>query len=764
MLSARTLQRTPPALNPFRVNFIDEAIGEITGYIGIWGDSQHRDSYETWFDRANPPEMGLEYTPFPLLLEHGTEPGVGVDIIGSVDKVWFDDVGIAFSGHLDQSKRWFQKIKQRIGRGELKTSSGSSSHVAEWDNEGRFVKWLMTELSLTDNPAESRMPSVKLVRSADAQHFVVTTQVAGEQVTHNAGNTAGLSDPFIIPVEGEQPMLNQLPTAQPPAPAQTPARISLQELFPDGNIPPADQLLAALLDSGISAEEIMAYLQQMTPPMPPAAETSSAPAQPPAQTPAPVPAPADPNQAVAEVMRKLMGVVAQRSQRQQQQQQAAPPAQPQPPAQRGGGGFNHQIQVVDKYRHLKPQDMALTYMMLRSKNNLKHVSDPEQVVTPEFMRAMTFKTAIAIEKGDKAANDEAVRSRFVFPDGRPIRANEVQQSTSSGYGDEWVEELQGTAVWESIRLEARIYQEMLSRGMDEAEIPQGFESESIPLEGSDPEFYVNSQSADETADGGTTSTFASSKFGTGQKQVTVAKLSSATKYSRELEEDSIIGISQELNRKLRLKTAEQIEFILINGDTDGTVNTNINLIDGTPNATTTKPSYLLLNGLLKLALVTNTANSRDASTTLDENDYIATMALMPDASIAQLERLMFIVDPATYRATLTIPTLKTRDVFVDPTIEQGRIMNIWGINVFQSGFMYKANSAGKVPAAGGTLGRILCVRPDQWAVRWKRRIQVDVTYYPRNDYTEVTTHMRWGMAYRDNEASAVSYNVNVALQ
>lgn len=417
------------------------------------------------------------------------------------------------------------------------------------------------------------------------------------------------------------------------------------------------------------------------------------------------------------------------------------------------GGRPHISGMQDqRFDHLKAHEAALAVELLHSM---------KKTPSEDLLRAAAYKTAQQVERGDPAATDLTVKSVFSF-----TKANEVMQSTLSGYGDEWAGVFWNTQQWLAVRQETPIYQRMVALGMEERELPQGFESETIPLESTDPTWYVAAgATAEDSNTGLPTPTFNSTKYGTGQKSVTVAKLSARLDYQKELEEDSIVEIAPDANRKLTVSAQEQIEYILLCGDTATGANTNINLIDGTPAAAPAKPSYTLLDGILKLALVTNTANSRDASTTLTEADYLALLPLLGTNGklAADLNRIMFVVDNSVYFASLQIAALKTHDVFTNATIEDGVLTRIWGVEVNRSGQMPLANSAGKVPNAGGTLGRIGLIRPDQWTTRWKRKLDMFTTYYPNADVTQVVAHMRWGLAYRDNEAAAVSYNVPVTI-
>lgn len=763
-------------------------IGKIKLHLAVWGSPTHRDSYGTWFDRANPPDLALDFLPVPLLYEHGMDGAIGKDIIGSLDRVYFDDIGIAGEGTLDPSKRYFPKLINDIRAKRLKTSSATANHIADFDEDGRFVRWYLSEHSLTESPAESKMPIVTLVRSAHSsagQLQLIPGTYPLERL--NAGINTG-------------ELLNQSLRSESTMPA-------LQTLIESGQpIDPAQLIQAATAD-GMTPEELLTILQQMmqpsgdsggdmvsstlaNEPAPGAAIVSANPVTPVA-TPGAALTPVA-NAVAPEVLAQIAELLAGRSNapaggvnlQAVRNQQGAPPVfnQYTPPATRhqsapqggqGGKPKNVTISVSSKFQHLKPDEMALGYMLAESAlpRNARNGRSETPVVSEEYVRAMAYGAALAVRSGNKAATDWAVRSKFPFatPDEvfrtdvtNSLRANEIH-SGANGQGGEWIYDLQGTALWESIRMETNVYQAALAKGLDEAEIPQGYDSELIPLEGSDPTWYVAGGANDVDAAGYPVSTFSLSKMGTGQKAVTVAKLSVAMDFRQELIEDSIIGIVQEAQRKIRLGAAEQIDFIFLNGDTALGSNTNINKIDGTPTAAPAQPSYTLLDGVIKLAL----ANlARDAESTFDEVDFLATFKKLPATHRQNRDKLLFVLDSDTGIAATNIATLKTRDVYSKATLEEGMLTSVWRIGVVESGFMYLANSAGKISTTVGNnlYGRLLCFRPDQWASRWKRRLQTEVTYYPRADVTEVVAHMRWGLAYRDANAAAITYNIPTELE
>ena len=347
-------------------------------------------------------------------------------------------------------------------------------------------------------------------------------------------------------------------------------------------------------------------------------------------------------------------------------------------------------------------------------------------------------------------------------------ADALNQSDLTGYGEEWVGTLQGTSLWERIRLGVQVLAMIPT-----IEVPQGSESVVIPLQSTPPTFYVVAQaSAQDSNPGPITRTVTTSKMGTAQTTLPVAKIGASTYYTGELVEDSLIPWVAELRSAIVIEGQEVLESMVIDGDTDETITTNINTIGGTPAG---NEAYLSFNGFRKLALVTNTANSRDGGAVTDQ-DFLETVKLMGIAgkNAKQKDKVAFILDLWTEWKVLEIVQVKTKDVFSAPTIENGSLTGIWGYKVFGSGNMHrsnqdatyglKANTAGKTDLttpANNTKGAMLAVRWDQWRLGWKRRMTIETVRVPSADSTEITALMRVGLINRDTDASAISYNLTV---
>jgi HK97 family phage prohead protease len=379
--------------------------------------------------------------------------------------------------------------------------------------------------------------------------------------------------------------------------------------------------------------------------------------------------------------------------------------------------------------------------------------------------AAAYKALAMRLEGEEAQKTEAGRTAAGAMKSAGIKANEIAQSTLSTYGDEWAGVYYSGALWEKVRAETPI----LGR-VPEMEVPAGAESVVIPLEGADPSWYKVAQASALSSDPGgiPTNTVTSSKMGTGNQTMTLAKMGARVLWTGELEEDAVLPYVAQLRRQLSQSAAETLESVLIDGDTDLTASTNINNIAGTPAATAI---YAMWNGFRKLPLVTLTANSRDGGA-LDINDFLETIKLMGTGGISgyDQQRVAFIVDRATHYKALELPEVKTRDVFGGATLEGGRLTGIWGYPVYMSGHMAKVtngltNTAGKSDlntAGNNTKGQILAVRWDRWMFGWRRRMTIETNRIAAADSTEIVALMRAGLTYSAaDDAAAISYNLTV---
>lgn len=429
----------------------------------------------------------------------------------------------------------------------------------------------------------------------------------------------------------------------------------------------------------------------------------------------------------------------------------------------GGGSeapYQTQFGNIAKYDDLDPTDAAVLAGILSAAK----MANRSVGVSEDLRKYLAIQLA---ESPDKDRQFVASKSAMKMA-GLPMKANELNQSTLASYGDEWIGVTYSTQLWDKIRLAAPI-----AARIPTVTIPQGSESIIIPLASTSPTFYKVAQaSAQDANPGRVTPTATTSRMGTDKKTLSVSKLGAAVNYTGELEEDSLIPWVTELRSDLTKEAAEVLEHIILDGDTATGGTTNINDIAGTPAG---NEAFLLFDGFRKLALVTNTANARSAGTLAIE-DYLETVKLLGLAgkNAADKAAVNFIVDMWTHWKSLELAEVKTRDVFVAPTVENGMLTNVYGYNVITTPNMHranqdatyglKANTAGKVDldtAANNTTGAILAVRWDQWRLGYKRRMTFEVEREAISDSTNIVVMMRVGMINRDNEAASISYNVTL---
>lgn len=737
------------------VSIVNEVEGIIRGYIAIWGDSAHRDSYETWFDPARPPEMNLDLLPVAIYYEHGQDGGVRKERVGEIYEAGFDDTGIFFEGQLDRSAPYFARVIEELrhgtNNGALRTSSGTMPYLAEFYPDGAFKSWPLGEVSLTSIPSESRMPDVELIRSEQTDAATGRQEAAADLIPET-------NKPIVESgVDGESLTLTN---ENEDSPMKEKVQAVLDSLGEGATL---EDFMAALVAAGFAVEEMMQAVEMMGKP-----EVEQA---------LSLPQDATDNQRFAAA---LSGVMAKKEVEQQAQavnenralrgqlallrtQQAAKPVET-GNRQRGDstGDNGHGVRITDmhdlRFDHLNAKQMALGYLLLRASHR-PHTAAYNTPVSEDYYRAMRSKVMDRVKLGSDRWHDS---SNFYAARNAAFRANEVMSVTSASQeGYDWIGTYYPSELWEVARA-SRIMDAVEAAGLWVIEIPDGQHSAVVPLEGSDPTWY--SAAAAISVD---TTTFTSlplvdeTQITTANTTVTPGKAMMRILVATELIEDSVIPILAQLDRQADESAQNQIEYLFLNADSDTTASTNINLIDGTPGTGISAPSYLVTDGVLKYALVTGSSTSRDGAT-FDSTDFLKTQGLLPVANSADPEKLLFVSDIKTRLKAMEFTDLKTYSEQEDGgTIKTGRINMIYGVQYLASAQMATANSAGKIPAAGAALGRLACIYAPYWAMVWKRHITFKTAEDIEGDVTKIVGSMRLAFKARGAGASTVTYNLTI---
>jgi hypothetical protein len=666
------------------------------------------------------------YPTVPAVYYHGYDenglPASDPQIIGKTTGHELRADGVWFRVVLDKANAYAKRVWEAAKQGIARASSGSISHLRRVQPDGHITHWPVAELSIFDavgrrQPANQYAVALPVMKAVyDRAGITLPDDIEGDEQPEPEAGTEGEQHSAPAAMDGSAHDNNSNSSAP---------------IKGEGINMTEEELKAAV--TAQVAEQL-------------AAERAAAKAA------------ADAEAAVQERIKEAAKSLAADMVAAQGSRLPSPVGVP----------AVAQFGDIAKYDGLDVADLAVLAAMGKASKMAGRTNGP----TESLLRAMVVRLGDSAEGNAPehgAAKATLKAAQMQVHGGAAIKANELNYSTLSSYGDEWIGVTYSNALWNKIRQDTQVVGRIPT-----ITVPQGSESVVIPLESTAPTFYKVAQATAQDANPGrTTATYTTSRQGTASQTLTVAKLGAAVNYTGELEEDSLIPWVQELRRVLTAEAAEVLEHIVIDGDTVTTATTNINDIGGTPGGT---ESFLLLNGFRKLALVTNTANSRSAGT-LAVEDYLETLKLMGLGGRNAIDKakVSFITDTRTNWASMVLAELKTQDVHAQPTIEGGALTQIWGREVITSANMHRANqdatyglmanTSGKLDldtAANNTTGSILAVRWDQWRFGYKRMMNFEVQREPLSDSTLIVVNMRVGLINRDAEASAISYNVTLS--
>ena len=701
---------------------------QIGGYLVEYGEDGVRDLQRERFVPET--DFALDwYGERPLLFHHGLNGAVGAAKIGTIRSLKRDDKGLWMDAILDERNEYVEYVKRLIEMGVLGLSAGSLPHLVKVDGDSAIRRFPIVEGSLTHTPADPRTRVVSLKAFLED-----TAKVQLEPIGQGAD----------APATGVMPLKAAVVEPLP----ETPAQVSEEPV--DKEKRPVDvtkliALIESILGLTLSEEQKQKLNEGLAPDMA-AMETMP---------------PAEMNKAIEAAVGKAFQLM--------QTQQATEDAFSAAIKARVGSGqpqsrvtgVTQQGRISDvkdlRYAHLEARDLVFGAHILRAamKTGLS-----EYGASDTFLKAAADKALRAAEydTGGYGTSSLAVKAA--------IKADEMVASNLASNGQSWVGVAYETQLWEAVR-EAPIYQALIAMGVMEIVVPQGFNSIYIPTEGSDPTFYSLAEQNDETSDERLPVTGKSSNLTATRRQLTPGFIGARVSFSDIMEEDSLIPVLPFLRQKMELRGQEVIEYLMINGDTE-TGSTNINYdgsnVSALVDAKGRGPVYTAFDGFLKQAIVTTSTLSRDGGA-FDETDFMETLKKLPKAQQVALQRLAFILDPTTYLATVDFTINKTWDMRgpSGATIDNGEVTKMYGIKTFRSGQMDLADTDGKITYnAAGTKGRLLLVRPDQWALGRKRDMRTEVARDIDAQATVVVTTMRFGMQSRSASGGvAVSYNLTV---
>lgn len=721
--------------------------GYVEGYLVPFTTSDQKDYYDTYFDADT--DYDLDNWPLNgrnVLYHHGQDKAMQVRTIGRIVSSRVDEKGLWVKAQLDLRDEYEREIYNLAKRGIFGWSSGALPASVDVAADGHMNRWYPVEASLTPIPATpqnrtlvSAIRSIDDLRALPSLTELMAKEGTGEAAPHEHRTAEPLTETqqeeramsrdelkaLIMEVMSELGMMSVEIEAEKAADEMeaTPEYKAMQEADPTKE----DEMRAAMTDLVKRAVTAVRKIE------------------------------ADRKATVKDVVRAALkaepedGVSKARaagsaSAHRAQQDHAAANAQ------------TGNISVGSEFDRFSTEELAMTGLVIKATLQRSGLS-------PEFMgehdrrliRALATRVQEDISgKGGKKVSAAAARAfRAAFP----FRANELDATNIVGQGLEWVGVAYSNDIWEAAR-EIRIYEDLIRKGMQTKEVPLGSKEAIFFTEGADPVAYNSPEANSVDSTGRPEITVGINPFGTAQVVGRLAYTKLASSFTFRLSDSSPADIGAQLSYQMREKAMETIEQLFMNGDTATAANTNINIIDGTPQAGIFAPYYIGLDGFRKFGLVTNPSLSADAGGLINSNIFKQALGLLPSKLRARKDRMAYVLSAGAEQAALSIPELLTRDVNQFATLESGVFRRIWGVDSYTSGFVLPSNTTGKVSltAANNTRGTIMLVYAPYIGFGFQRNFNLEVVRDPLSDTNTYVGGFNMTLVYRSNDALSIIYN------
>lgn len=152
----------------------------VGGYLCLWGSEEAKDLTGEWFasDTEELTEIFGAVGAVPLLYHHAGDAQVKSAVVGVVDVMVKDDVGLWIEAQVKKHQEYNKFIRPLVDRRLLGFSSGTLPRARQVDKStGKILRWPVAEASMTPTPAEWRM-----VAQWPVQNLKAIYQQAGLQL------------------------------------------------------------------------------------------------------------------------------------------------------------------------------------------------------------------------------------------------------------------------------------------------------------------------------------------------------------------------------------------------------------------------------------------------------------------------------------------------------------------------------------------------------------------------------------------------------
>ena len=134
--------------------------GRIGAYGIIWGDETRKDVHDEFFTQKTQDIKSAfdAIGALPWLFHHGADSKLKSTVVGIIDKMEVDDVGLWYEAKIKEHDIYKRYVKPLISEKKLFSSSGCYPGSKERNRKtGEITRWTVAEISGTHIPAEYRM-------------------------------------------------------------------------------------------------------------------------------------------------------------------------------------------------------------------------------------------------------------------------------------------------------------------------------------------------------------------------------------------------------------------------------------------------------------------------------------------------------------------------------------------------------------------------------------------------------------------------------
>ena len=125
----------------------------------IWGDETRKDAHGEYFDQETEDILAIfkSMGAIPFLFHHGADGRIKSTVIGIVDTMEPDDVGLWYEAKIKEQEMYKQYVSRLVQEGKLYSSSGTLPAAKAVKQNGHITRWPVMEMTSTWIPAEFRM-------------------------------------------------------------------------------------------------------------------------------------------------------------------------------------------------------------------------------------------------------------------------------------------------------------------------------------------------------------------------------------------------------------------------------------------------------------------------------------------------------------------------------------------------------------------------------------------------------------------------------